>query len=155
MAGQEKEIRIIVAPLRNGRVLLPGSVVAEVISYKMPEPLKNTPGWMLGELEWNSWQVPVISFTSLMDEDIDDPVSDQTRILIFKTLSEQAPVPFVGILIQGLPTLASVREDSLDESIQQDCPNGVFRRVLLENGEALVPDLDSIALMIEATAYAA
>ena len=54
-----------------------------------------------------------------------------------------------------LPTLASVREDSLDESIQQDCPNGVFRHVLLDNGEALVPDLDSIALMIEATAYAA
>jgi chemosensory pili system protein ChpC len=154
MAAQEKEIRIIVAPLFNGRVLLPGSVVAEVISYKIPEPLKNTPGWLLGELEWNSWQVPVISYSGLMDEDAEDPVSDQTRILIFKTLSEQAPVPFVGMLIQGLPTLARVREDSLSETEQQDCPNGVFRHVLLENEEALVPDLDGITLMIEATAYA-
>ena len=125
-----------------------------MISHHPPEPLQNTPGWMLGELEWNGWQVPVISYAGMMNQDTSDPVSAQTRILIFKTLSEQAPVPCVGMLIQGLPRLAKLVADSLIEVPAKDSPAGVFSTVLLEDEEAVVPDLDAITQLIESAAYA-
>ena len=154
MGTEEKVLRVVVAPLISGRVVLPGSVVAEVISHHPPESLKNTPAWMLGELEWNGWQVPVISYAGLMDHGCSDPVSAQTRILIFKTLSERAPVPYVGMLIQGLPRLAKLVAESLTEVRSQNCPAGVFRTVLLDEEEAVVPDLDAITQLIESAAYA-
>jgi chemosensory pili system protein ChpC len=153
-AKEDSEIRVIVAPLASGRVLLPGSVVAEVVPQQQPEPLPDTPDWMLGEMSWNGWQVPVISYAGIIDEAVDDPLSDKTRILIFKTLSETAPVPFVGMLIQGLPKLARLTKDSLEEPANQDCPKGVFQKVLLDGREAVIPDLDAITLMIETAAYA-
>ena len=154
MAAGKKEIRVIVAPLSHGHVLLPGSVVAEIVSHTEPEPLKNTPAWMLGELQWKGWQVPVISYAGMMNKRTRDPVTDQTRILIFKTLSEQAPVPFIGMLIQGMPRMANLDQDTLKEPKRQNCPNGVFRKVLLDDDEAVIPDLDGISQLIETAAYA-
>ena len=154
MSIKEKELRVIVAPLISGRVLLPGSVVAEVISHHPPEPLKNTPDWMLGELEWNGWQVPVISYAGMMNHASNDPVSKQTRILIFKTLSERAPVPYVGMLIQGLPKLTNLRSTTLTDLPPRVTPDGVYQSVLLDDEEAVIPDLDGISQLIETAAYA-
>ena len=58
MAG--KEIRTIMAALIEGHVLLPSSAVAEVADFTELEPFKQGPAWLLGELAWHGWQVPVI-----------------------------------------------------------------------------------------------
>jgi len=70
------------APFRGGRLLLPGNVVAEVIDYQKPMPHEHGPAWLLGELEWNSWQVPIISFAMLSGSSQRDPVGSGSRILI-------------------------------------------------------------------------
>jgi len=53
-----EEIRTIMAPLTDSYVVLPNSAVAEVLAYSAPDPLKDSPLWLLGEIAWHGWQVP-------------------------------------------------------------------------------------------------
>jgi len=153
MSDDSTEIRTILAPLVYGNVLVPQSVVAEVISHQPLSPLKKTPVWILGELEWNGWHIPVISYTRLMSRRIRDPVTKKSRILVLKTLLENAPMHYIGVLVQGLPKLAKIGQDSLSESSHQKEVKGVFREVELDGQRAVIPDLDQITRMTEEAAY--
>lgn len=155
MADEITELRVVVAPLTRGNLLLPGGAVSEVIPQQPLAPLKKSPVWVLGELEWNGWQVPVISYTRLMNRQTRDAVTAKSRILIVRTLSETAPVPYIGLLVQGLPKLAKITETSLVEVEPQESFEGVYRVVRFDDEQAVVPDLDEVTSLIEATAYAA
>ena len=39
MSQADGEIRCMLLPLREGRLLLPNAVVAEIIGYRTPDPL--------------------------------------------------------------------------------------------------------------------
>ena len=84
----EAEIRTLLNPLTTGHFLVPNSVVAEILEYSSPRPFKKAPRWLLGELEWHGWQVPVVSFLQIINTRTQDPVTKKSRILIIKTLGE-------------------------------------------------------------------
>ena len=153
MARAKPKIRAILAPLAAGSILLPNNAVAEVIAYTDPEPYKQAPGWLLGELEWNGWQVPVISFAMLSGSSDQDPVTAGSRILIVKTLSETASLYYVGILINGLPRLTALGPDSLEPSDDDTRSLAVFSRSLLGEQEALVPELGELTDLVEQAIY--
>jgi iron complex outermembrane receptor protein len=48
MAELPREIRGVMVPVTEGRLLLPNATVAEVISYTKPEPVSGAPTWLLG-----------------------------------------------------------------------------------------------------------
>ena len=104
-----KEIRSILAAMADGHVLLPNSAVAEVLEFTPPKPLKKSPAWLLGELAWHGWQVPVISFQRLIDDKAGDAVTRQARILIIKTLGESTQV----IQLEGRTRRHLVRTTSI------------------------------------------
>ena len=78
------EIRALVAPIPGSGVLVPGSVVAEVIGYTEPDPFSNAPEWLLGEMEWNGWQVPVVHSRQVASSDgqmtLSSPVAQAASI---------------------------------------------------------------------------
>ena len=59
MAEFPREIRGVMVPVTDGRVLLPNATVAEVISYTTPDPIAGAPAWLLGRLSWRGWRLPV------------------------------------------------------------------------------------------------
>jgi len=125
-------------------LLLPSNVVAEVINFEKPSPHADSPSWLLGDLEWHGWQVPIISFAVLSQAARRDPVAADSRILVIKTLTEHPSLYYVGILIKGLPKLKKLAAGSL-----QNAPAGrpspvVFSRVALGDQNALVPDLQAL-----------
>ena len=101
----EEEIRTFMAPITHGHVLLPNSAVAEVLDFTRPEPFKQAPAWLLGELAWRGWQVPVISYELLINAGGGHSISSKSRILVIKTLGESTQVNYIGLVIQGLPKL--------------------------------------------------
>jgi chemosensory pili system protein ChpC len=137
----DETIRAIVAPLAVDRLLLPSNVVAEVISFDKPSPLIDSPPWLLGDLEWRGWQVPIISFAILSQAATRDPVSSDSRILVLKTLTEHPSLNYVGIVIKGLPKLTKLTADSLAEAPEERLSPVVFSRVSLDEQAAMVPDL--------------
>lgn len=151
MANQE--IRTIVAPLLQGHILLPNIGVAELQGFTLPEPLKKAPSWVLGELIWHGWQVPVISFEHLIDEGYDKVVTSKARILIIKTLGESTQVNYIGIVIQGLPRLRKVTADTLIEKPNGNVPDAVFSKVSIDELDAFIPELGNLTRMVEEAAY--
>ena len=148
-----KEIRTFIAPLTNGHMMLPNSAVAEVLEFTRPEPFKQAPAWLLGELAWRDWQVPVICYEQLIDQSNRTSVTPKARILIIKTLGESTQVNYIGLLIQGLPRLKKVSASSLIEKQTENLPETLFSKVIIDDLEAVIPELGSLTSMVEQAAY--
>ena len=149
----DKEIRTIMAPLTKGYVMLPCSSVAEVLDFTSPQPLKKSPPWLLGELAWQDWQVPVISYERLMKTHINKTAASRTRILIIKTLGESTQVNYIGLVIQGLPRLKKVSANTLVEKKSEKLPNTVFSQVCIDDMQAVIPKLGKLTKTVEKAAY--
>ena len=148
-----KEIRTIMAPLTAGHVLLPNTSVAEIMAFAKPEPFKDAPAWLLGELAWEGWQVPVICYEKLIDKKSGNAITPKARILIIKTLGESTQLNYIGLLIQGLPKLKKVTADSLVEKQTAGLPDTLFSKVSIDDVEAMIPDIGDLTLVVEQTAY--
>ncbi len=149
----DKELRTIMAPLREGHVLLPNSAVAEILAYSRPEPFKKAPAWLLGELAWHGWQVPVISYEQLIEESDGNVVTPKARILIIKTLGESTQVNYIGLVIQGLPKLKKVSAESLLEEQTDELPKPLFSKVSVDELQAFIPELGELTRIVEQAAY--
>lgn len=149
----DKEIRTIMAPLTDGHVLLPNSAVAEVLEFTRPAPLKQTPAWLLGELAWRGWQVPVICLEQLIGDDDSSTITPKTRILIIKTLGESTQLNYIGLIIQGLPRLKTVSADSLIEKQTDELPETLFSMVSIDELQAIIPELGRLTHFVEHAAY--
>lgn len=148
------EIRALMAPVAGGAIVLPGSVVAEVINFTEPVPFSEAPGWLMGEIEWNGWQIPVVNFAYLAETSQENTVPPRSRILVVKTLTDAASVLYVGLVISGLPKLLTLTTGNLAESGPSNAP-GVFSHVNVDGDIASIPDLDGLALSIEQAVYRA
>lgn len=147
------EIRTIMAPLTDGYVVLPNSAVAEVLAYSAPEPFKASPIWLLGEIAWHGWQVPVISYEQLIDENAGHISTSRARILIIKTLGESTQVNYIGLVIQGLPKLKKVTAASLIEKQTEGLADTLFSEVFIDNQIAMIPELANLTHTVEQAAY--
>jgi chemosensory pili system protein ChpC len=147
------EIRTIMAPLTDGYVVLPNSAVAEVLAYSAPEPFKASPIWLLGEIAWHGWQVPVISYEQLIDENAGHISTSRARILIIKTLGESTQVNYIGLVIQGLPKLKKVTAESLIEKQTEGLAGTLFSEVFIDNQIAMIPELANLTHTVEQAAY--
>jgi len=149
----EKEIRTIMAALTDSHVLLPNSAVAEVLSFTSPEPFRGAPPWLLGELAWHGWQVPIICIEQLINKKDRNSVTPRSRILIIKTLGESTQVNYIGLVIQGLPKLKKVTPDSLIEKQIDELPETVFSEVSMDDLHAVIPELGELTRIVEQAAY--
>ena len=152
MAG--KEIRTIMAALTEGHILLPSSAVAEVADFTELEPFKQGPAWLLGELAWHGWQVPVIDYLRLVDDQAGNALTRKSRILIIKTLGESTQVNYIGLVVQGLPRLKTVTAKTLLEKQTKNLPKALFSNVSIDELPAMIPELGYLTSIVEQAAYA-
>jgi chemosensory pili system protein ChpC len=149
----DKEIRTILAPLTDGYVMLPNSAVGEILTFTSPEPFKQGPPWLLGEIAWRGWQVPVINYERMLKDNGVTTITAKTRVLIIKTLGESTQVNYIGLVIQGLPRLKKVSADTLIEKQIDDLPDTVFSIVTIDNLQAVIPELGDLTRTVEIAAY--
>jgi chemosensory pili system protein ChpC len=149
----DKEIRTILAPLTDGYVLLPNSAVGEILNFTSPEPFKQGPPWLLGEIAWRGWQVPVINYERLLKDGSGTKITSKSRILIVKTLGESTQVNYLGLVIQGLPRLKKVNAITLVESPAGELPETVFSMVTIDDLKAVIPELGDLTRVVEMAAY--
>ncbi|MDH3901953.1 MAG: chemotaxis protein CheW [Xanthomonadales bacterium] len=147
-----EEIRTILAPLTDNYVMLPNSAVGEILEFASPEPFKQGPAWLLGEIAWNGWQVPVINYERML-KGTRTKITSKSRILIIKTLGESTQVNYIGLVIKGLPKLKKARAETLFETELDDLPDTVFSEVAIEGLKAIIPDLGDLTRTVEMAAY--
>ena len=149
----DNEIRTILAPLTDGYVMLPNSAVGEILTFTSPEPFKQGPPWLLGEIAWRGWQVPVINYERMLKDNGVTPITAKTRVLIIKTLGESTQVNYIGLVIQGLPRLKKVSAGTLVEKQIDDLPDTVFSKVTIDDLQAVIPELGDLTRTVEIAAY--
>ncbi|UHQ19805.1 chemotaxis protein CheW [Lysobacter sp. KIS68-7] len=144
------DIRGVLIQVTGGRLLLPNATIAEVMSFADPEPVANTPDWLLGRIRWRGWQLPLIAFSRLSGI-ADEKGGLGSKVVVLKSLSADAKTPYFALLTQGFPRLVTVSQDTVvadggddDETL----PAGVQARVLLNEDNALLPDLERVEAMI-------
>ena len=149
----DKEIRTILAPLTDGYVMLPNSAVGEILTFTSPEPFKQGPPWLLGEIAWRGWQVPVINYERLINDKVVTTITSKTRVLIIKTLGESTQVNYIGLVIQGLPRLKKVSAATLVEKQVDELSDTVFSEVTIDDLHAVIPELGELTRTVELAAY--
>jgi chemosensory pili system protein ChpC len=139
-----REIRCVLVPVGNLRLLLPNATIAEVITQSKPEPVADAPDWLLGRIAWRGWRVPLVSFTKLAGTEEGD-AELSVRVAVLKALGGNPKLPFIAVLTQGFPRLTTLNAELIipthDGSV---LPPGVRAHVLVRDDVAMIPDLEWI-----------
>lgn len=151
VAGQT--IHCTVALTGGQSVVLPTSAIAEITDYAPPSPLENAPEWLLGQVEWEDWQVPVISFGAMTQGEAPESATGRSRIMVVKSLSNSTRVPFIGVLVSEIPRLAKLSENDLEVIEENDKSPSVHCSVKLTGKSAVIPDLDRLGQLVGHAAY--
>lgn len=143
-----REIRGVMLPVTGGRVLVPNTTMAEVITYAHPAPVANAPSWLLGRLAWRGWGLPVLAFPVLAGL-VGQESADNTRVAILKALGGHPRLPYFGVLCQGFPRLTLIAADGLVADTDADSvPEGVREQVRVHDEAAWIPDLATVEQML-------
>jgi chemosensory pili system protein ChpC len=137
-----REIRCVLVPVGNLRLLLPNATIAEVVTQSKPEPVEDAPEWLLGRITWRGWRVPLVSFTKLAGtEDGDAELS--VRVAVLKALGGNPALPFIAVLTQGFPRLTTLNAELIIPTHDGSAlPPGVRAHVLVRDDVAMIPDLE-------------
>lgn len=143
-AGQMRGVvHCLTIPLNNETALLPNSAIAEVISFKDPVMIDDAPEWFLGYIDWREKRVPLVSFESVSGKVL-TAAKKNSRICVLNTLNGNSQIPYVGILSQGIPSLAIVQEHGLEDKESTDGRSAVGAIVEVGGVEAIIPNIDEI-----------
>lgn len=139
-----REIRCVLVPVGNLRLLLPNATVAEVITLPTPEPVEGAPAWLLGRIAWRGWRVPLLSFSTLTGAN-DGDSEQAVRVAVLKALGGHAELPFVAVITQGFPRLTTLNAELIIPTHDgAPLPPGVRAQVLVRDDVAVIPDLEDI-----------
>ncbi len=151
----QREIRGLMIPVTNGRVLLPNASVAEVITLSTPDKIPNAPEWLMGRVAWRGWRIPLFSFSLLAGMALDEG-SRGTRVTVLKALGGYQRMPFIAMLAQGFPRLTTLSPEVLvPSSDSMPTRPGVLMNVMVRDDQAVIPDLGQIELLISQSLAAA
>ncbi|MCK5481134.1 MAG: chemotaxis protein CheW, partial [Gammaproteobacteria bacterium] len=145
----------MLAPTEEDVLLLPTSVLAEVVDFQQPSPMNEAPPWLIGQIEWDKRQVPVFSFFALINGGDPGELSSRAKIMVIKSLSKSGRVPYLGVLLSDLPRMTYVKEFDLEQTGDKSKSLGVFKRIRLEDQDAIIPDLDRLTHLITHATYGA
>ncbi|HEY8329636.1 MAG TPA: chemotaxis protein CheW [Rhodanobacter sp.] len=139
-----REIRCVLVPVGNLRLLLPNATIAEVITQSASEPVAGAPGWLLGRIAWRGWRVPLVSFTELAGTEEGD-AELSVRVAVLKALGGNPKLPFIAVLTQGFPRLTTLNAELIIPTHDgKPLPPGVRAHVLVRDDVAMIPDLEWI-----------
>lgn len=146
---QFETVHSLLLPINKELLLLPNAAVAEVVTYSEPEVVNDAPEWLLGVMNWRERRIPLISFEVISDGE-SGQIHKNCRIAILNTLNGDKRVPYIGVLMQGLPSLQVVRPSSIQYTDKPSEPRQSIKAYVNLNGvAALIPDIDDLESRIQ------
>lgn len=144
------DVHSLVLPLQDGQLLLPNAAVAEIIEYRTPESAPDQPEWNLGTVTWRGLEIPLVSFEAFVGQDV-SAESTRLRIAVLNTLNGNADLPFIGVVLKGIPRLLTAGADSVAPEAGESSEQGVLARVQAGGEGALIPDIDALERSVAAS----
>lgn len=154
MTETVKDVYSFLVPMLEDSLLLPNTVVAEIVPFMnvtLDEDIEENDNWNVGSVIWRNITIPVIALERLQGKkDLGDV--KRARIAICYTLNGNSDIPFVALMVRGIPRLIPVDDDnsSFDTETIQGRDDGVKAWVTVDGKKALIPDLDFIESKLSA-----
>lgn len=150
MAAEQPQdaVRSLMLPLTHDNLLVPGTVVAEVVAYQPAEPgPADAPGWFLGYLPWRGQRVPCVAVDAMEHDHAGQPTGgSRSRFVVLKTVGDSPDLPYLAVYVEGIPRLMNLDADTLElrDDEATAAPPGMQCAVLAQGEPALIPDLPAI-----------
>lgn len=144
------ELYSLLVPLANTRLILPRACVAEVVSFTPPLQLaEEGTSWLIGMLEWNGREIPVISFEAACGLEFARPTG-RVRAVVVRCLGTELEVGYFGLITQGFPQLVRVNATVLEPDSSSDWAetSPVICQLRMINQRPVIPDLEQLEHMI-------
>ena len=143
------DLRGVLVPISETRLLLPNAVIAEVITFVSPDPVATKATWLLGKVNWRNYKLPLISMAAYAGFANRESLLN-VKIAILKGLSGNAQVPYVAVLTQGFPKLTVIGPETLQVDTVAEKRAGIAMsvRMTVDESDAHIPDLDAIEMAI-------
>lgn len=157
MATEYKEVYSLMIPIVDSNILLPNSNVAEIVPFSNVELFQENedkPSWFLGHLIWRGQEIPLVSIDLIRGES-DSQATKRSRVAVAHTLSSNNELPYVAIVVQGIPRLSHVTPENIKYLSDEALSDAEKMRVTVDNVAASIPDLDKLEEMILAAKSAA
>jgi len=144
----DKKIDCYIIPSVPLSVILPVECVAEIAAKPVIEPLEEAPAkWMQGHANWHNQRIPVLSYASLQDSDVDESRKTEPHIIVLKPIPNAARKAYSGLLCYGQIQQITVEPDIKSVEI----PEEMDRRYvdgLVEVGDQtfIIPKLSSLGV---------
>ena len=133
-------IDCLITPVTGRQLLLPNTVVAEVVSGDnlTPQTANSTP-WSIGSVNWRDSFVPVVTFEGLNGL----PAPHECEyIAIIHSISIQHGLSHYGIVVRDIPRLARVKIAELEDLEGAVTGPVEFLQVRYAGELMVIPDLD-------------
>lgn len=149
MEQVESIVRSQIIPLTGMSLVLPNTSIAEIINYSEPSPVNNSPDWFVGMVSWRGISIPIVSFEKA-NEVKAARKSKLTRIAVLNGVSGNDKLSFYGLLVQGIPRLASLNEANIlvNEKPKVDLPLALAQAEI-EELDAVIPDQVKIEKLLK------
>lgn len=134
------DIRCMLIPLHERRLLLPNAAVAEIIGYRDPEVIADAGAGVQGTVSWRQREVPVIDFERLMGAG-ERPPGIRQRIAVCHVLTTDGGWPLIGLVSQGIPRLLRLTRSVIQDATSGPHGDSAIQMRITVGGETLVvPD---------------
>jgi chemosensory pili system protein ChpC len=133
-------------PLEGCELLVPGSLVAEVVPYLSHTPAQHDSPWMLGRIPWRGVALPLVSF-ELAAGLCDAPPAGR-RVAVFNTIGGNPALPFYALFIRAVPHLLPLDRNALTEKDEATTSPLIRSQVDYAGTTLSIPDIDKFEAVI-------
>jgi len=147
MSNETTVIHSQLIATQHRSLLLPNTAVAEIVRYAAPQPVDNTPDWLLGTIVWRGLRVPVVSYERASGEAATEPDS-AARIAILNGVHSGTTLQFYAIVIRANPRLLKLVRDDLRKEGGGDRDKFQLQQVVVRDITATIPDLAALEQLI-------
>lgn len=146
------DLRCLLMSVPGGQVLLPNSLVVEVLPFATPLRIETAPAWVVGAMLWRNLTTPLVSLGQWVFDT--PPETDvNSRVIIVNTLGNDSHLPHFGILGTAAPRPLHLQpqdlsHDDQDDSAQPPRP-GVLSWARYQGQRVAIPDMDAIEAVLQ------
>jgi chemosensory pili system protein ChpC len=145
MSDDRDMLHTLLVPLVGRRLIVPRACVAEVIGLGRFRLREREPAWLVGDVAWSEYIVPLVSFEATCGDPVPE-IGGRSRAVILRSLTGRLGHGGLALLCQGLPQLVRVSAEVLE--LDPDGPEGedapVHCRVRVMSETPLIPDLEKL-----------
>ena len=148
MGRTRESVRSILLPLPGDALLLPGAMLAEVLSFGSLQALEEGPAWLLGAMSWRARELPVVDLAA--DRGKTRPrasgAPEPHKIAVVYALNTGVHLRCYALLCSAVPrpVLASplcVRPSGVIENTGRHFEGQAVR---VDGEQAYIPDVDAL-----------